>query len=395
MKKHNGKFQTGGVVLISTAHLVHDTFSSFLAPLLPLLIEKLGISYAMAGMLTVVQRAPTLLNPLMGLLADRIRMRYLLIAAPAITAISMSLIGMAPDYGTLILLLLAMGVGTMCFHVPGPVLIRAVAGERVGLGMSYFMLGGELARTIGPLVILAAVTWWGLEGTWRLIPFGLGASILLLMRFRKLTIHMEHANGRPSTGVAQALRQLAPFLVILAGFTISRAFMKSALTVFLPAYLAGKGHSLWFAGISLSALELTGAIGTFFGGGLSDKIGRRTTLLAVSVISPILGWTFLLSDGAVAIGVLLVLGFFLFAGGPVVLALVQDVHCERPAFLNGIYMTLNFLGTGLTALAVGWGSDRIGMDMTFRWAVTASLLAVPFVWGLADRHLLHEPDRGE
>ena len=52
MKKHNGKFQTGGVLLISTAHLVHDTFSSFLAPLLPLLIEKLGISYAMAGMLT-------------------------------------------------------------------------------------------------------------------------------------------------------------------------------------------------------------------------------------------------------------------------------------------------------------------------------------------------------
>ena len=383
-------FKPGAVGLISTAHLVHDTFSSFLAPLLPLLIDKLGITYAMAGLLTVAQRAPSMLNPLMGLLADRIRMRYLLIAAPGITATSMSLIGLAPDYGTLILLLLAMGVGTVCFHVPGPVMIRTVSGQRVGLGMSFFMVGGELARTIGPLVILAAVSAWGLEGTWRLIPFGWGASLLLLIRLRKLRAVFGRVNSRPASPLGQALRTLAPFLLILAGFTISRAFMKSALTVFLPVYLAGKGENLWFAGISLSALELTGVVGTFFGGGLSDRIGRRATLLVVSTVSPLLGWFFLSTSGILSICVLMVLGFFLFAGGPVVLALVQDVKCERPAFLNGIYMTLNFVGTAVTALMVGWASDRFGMHVTFQWAVVASLLAVPFVWALADRHMLHD-----
>ena len=57
------KFQIGNVITISTAHLVHDVYSSFLAPLLPLLIEKLSISYTMAGILTIIQRIPSLFNP--------------------------------------------------------------------------------------------------------------------------------------------------------------------------------------------------------------------------------------------------------------------------------------------------------------------------------------------
>ncbi len=163
--------------------------------------------------------------------------------------------------------------------------------------------------------------------------------------------------------------------------------------VFLPTYLASRGENLWFAAFSLSALELTGAMGTFWGGGLSDRLGRRKMLLIVSVVSPMLGWAFLLSRGWLSIIVLLVLGFFLISGGPVILALVQDVKSDRPAFMNSIYMTLNFLGSAGTALLVGWGADHYGMEMTFRVAFTLSILAVPFVWFLGDRHLVLPPDK--
>ncbi len=386
-KKGDSGFQTGNVLLISTAHLVHDIYSSFLAPILPLLIEKLQISYTAAGFLTVVQRAPSLLNPLMGLLADRIRVRYFLILAPAITSISMSLLGMAPNYGVLVLLLLSMGIGSMCFHVPGPVMIKAVSGERTGRGMSFYMLGGEAARTIGPLVILGAVSLWGLSGTWKLIPFGLLASVILFFRFRKMVFHREHAGRGVRTGVRTTLKGFFPFFTILTGYTFFRALLRSTLMVFLPTYLASRGENLWFAGISLSALELTGAMGTFWGGSLSDRLGRRKMLLIVSVVSPVLGWAFLLSRGWLSIVVLLLLGFFLISAGPVVLALVQDVKSDRPAFMNSIYMTLNFLGSAGTALAVGWGADHFGLEMVFRVAFTLSILAVPFVWFLGDRHM--------
>ncbi|MCZ6481570.1 MAG: hypothetical protein O6929_14390 [candidate division NC10 bacterium] len=44
-----GKFHTPSVLLVSIAHMVHDTYPAFLAPLLPLLHVKLGLSYTMAG----------------------------------------------------------------------------------------------------------------------------------------------------------------------------------------------------------------------------------------------------------------------------------------------------------------------------------------------------------
>ncbi|GBE14138.1 MAG TPA: MFS transporter [Proteobacteria bacterium] len=380
-------FQLNNVALIATAHLVHDIYSSFLAPILPLLIAKFGLSYTMAGLLTVAQRAPFLFNPLMGLLVDRIRTRYFLILAPAITAVSMSLLGVAPNYAVLVVLLLSMGIGAMCFHVPGPVMMKAVSGNRVGQGMGYFMLGGEAARSIGPLVILGAVSLWGLEGTWKLIPFGLVASAILFFRFRKMVVQRPAPSRSGRSGIRHTLKGFLPFFGILAGYTLFTSLMRFTLMIFLPTYLTGRGEDLWFAGISLSILEVTGAVGTFYGGGLSDRLGRRKLLLIVSLVSPVLGLMFLLTHGWVSIAVLLVLGFSLFAGTPVVLALVQEVRSDRPAFINSIYMTMSFLSSAFTAVAIGWGGDHFGLDNTFRIAFSLSFLAVPFVWFLADRHL--------
>jgi len=99
----------------------------------------------------------------------------------------MSLLGIATNYIFLITLLIIMGVSASMFHVPAPVMIKQIAGDRVGKGMSFFMLGGELARSVGPLYILGAVSYWTLEGTYKLIPFGIIASIFLLYRLRDIS----------------------------------------------------------------------------------------------------------------------------------------------------------------------------------------------------------------
>ena len=180
------KFQQGNVLAISFAHMLHDIYSSFLAPILPLLIKKLGMGLGMAGLLSAIQRLPSLLYPLVGILADRMNLRFFIIIAPSITATSMSLLGLAPHYTFLVILCFTMGVGATLFHVPGPVMIKHVSGDRTGKGMSYYMLGGELARSLGPLTILGAVSLWGLEGTFRLIPFGIFTFLLLSFKIRKI-----------------------------------------------------------------------------------------------------------------------------------------------------------------------------------------------------------------
>ena len=90
------KFQTGKILALSVAHFVHDVYSSFLAPLLPLLIEKLSMSLTQAGFLTTVMQIPALLNPYIGVLADRISVRYFVILAPAMTAVIVAAPAAAP-----------------------------------------------------------------------------------------------------------------------------------------------------------------------------------------------------------------------------------------------------------------------------------------------------------
>ena len=378
MEKKNN-FQTVDAVAISISHLLHDIYSSFLAPILPLLIEKLSISYSSAGFLTVAQRLPSLLNPFVGLIADKISIRYFVIFTPAITAISMSLLGIAPNYVVLVGLLLIMGISATLFHVPAPVMMKRVSGDRIGMGMSFFMFAGEAARTIGPLIILGAVSLWGLEGTFRLIPIGLACSAFLFIRIRNIRISDEFKRKDSQVSWKVTIKHALPTLKILAAFTLSRSLMRGALTIFLPVYLSSKGASIWVAGISLSVVQLTGAAGTIFSGTISDRVGRKATLMVTAIFSPVLMWAFMMVEGIFIFPLLLVMGLFLLAPMPVMLAAVNEIKSEQPAFLNGIYMMINFIINSAAVMLIGFMGDRIGLDLTYKISAVVALTAIPVI----------------
>ena len=369
------RFQTSNVIIISLVHLLHDVYTSFLAPVLPLLITKLDINLFMSGSLSVIQRIPSLFNPFIGILAEKVRVRYFIIFAPAITTIAMGLIGVAPSYTVLAILLFVSGVSSTLFHVPSPVMIKKLSGPRIGMGMSFFMLGGELARTLGPLIIVAAIEIWGLEGTFRLIPFGLIASVILWLKFRKISISDEiKSEIRPD--YISIFKQFVPVFMTLAGITFFRGAMKSALTLYLPVYLTANGSELWLAGISLAVLQLAGAAGTFYSGTISDKTGRRTTLVIVSIISPVLLLLFLHSSGPLSFILLILMGFFLVAPQSVNLAIIHELKTKHLPFVNGVYMMINFFISSVMTMAVGALSDKIGLDKTY---TIAALLAFPAI----------------
>lgn len=379
------KFQTSNILLISGAHFVHDVYSSFLAPALPLLIEKFKLSYSMAGLLTVVQNLPSLLNPLVGIIADKVSVRYLLIIAPLITALTMSFVGAAPSYIVLAILLFVMGISASMFHVPAPVMIKHIAGNRIGKGMSFFMLGGELARGIGPLVILGGISIWGLEGTYKLFPFGLLASIFLYFKFKKIRISDDLKKMETDPGLKETFKEHSGIFINMSGILLFTLILKSALTAFLPTYLSiNRGESLWMAGISLSILQLAGGAGTFFSGTISDKIGRKATLLIMTGALPVLMTGFLFLSGIFVLPILIIIGLFLFATNPVLLSELLQVKSDRLSFINGIFMTINFLLTSLTTFLVGVFSDLIGMQNTYISATVLSVFAIPFILKLSD-----------
>lgn len=374
------KFQTGNIATISIAHLVHDTYSSFLAPLLPLLIEKFSISYSLAGLFTVFQRLPALLNPVIGLIADKLPLRYFVIVAPAITAVSMSLLGAAPSYFAAAILLLVAGFGSALFHTPAPVMVKHISGTKIGRGMSTFMFAAEFARTLGPMLVLAAVSYWSLEETYKLIPIGLGASVVLFIKFRKIKISNEFKDQQKILSVGRTLKDYSTTLLSLSGVIFFINLLKSSLTAFLPTYLIFKGESLWVAGASFSILQFAGALGTLSSGTISDKLGRGNTLLVIVMVLPIFMWLFILLGDFFMIPILIFMGFFLFASNPVMLALINEIKSDRPAFVNGVYMTINFGISAATVTLVGVLGDVVGLDMMYKVVSLSPFIAVPFIF---------------
>ncbi len=368
MKQTRDGFEKGKVLTISAVHFVHDCYTAFLAPALPLLIEKLGMSYGMTGLLAVIQRIPSLFNPLIGIAAERPVMRYMVIFSPALTAVFMSLIGVAPGYTFLAILLFFSGISSTLWHIPTPVIVKQLSGSRVGKGMSYYMGGGELARTAGPMVILGVISWWGLEGMWRMMPLGLVASLVLWFQFRKARFTPPVSSRKHQEGSYWKifLRFSAAF-VLTGGFTLFQAGMKASVTYFLPTFLTSTGNSLHYSELALTVLQLAGALGAIFAGTISDKIGRFRTLLIISIVTPLLTLLFLNLEGFWIFPVLLPLGFFLFAPTSVMLATVQELNTEKKAFVNSIYMTLNFFVSVMVYPLVGAAIDRVGFLPTFRF----------------------------
>jgi FSR family fosmidomycin resistance protein-like MFS transporter len=381
------QFKTSNVISIAAAHLLHDVFTSFFAPLLPLLMGKLGFNYTIAGMLSVVQRVPTLLNPLIGLAADRLVIRSAIVAAPVLTIVSMSLLGVAPSVAMLAVLFFVSGISAAVFHVTAPVLMRQVSGEQIGRGMSAFMFGGELARTLGPLLVTAAVSWWGLEGIWKLIPFGLVASLLLLMNLRKIDKrHIQRHHTADKAPLKNTVRQITPFFASITPIMLFRSFSKTALSLFLPSYMVATGSSIKTAAIALALMELMGAAGALLAGTWSDKIGRKAILIAVAVLSPILMGLFTIATPLWQWVLIALMGLVLFANTPVFMAMIHDLDTDRPSFVNGTYMTVNFLTVSTVALLVGYSADRFGWVVTYQLCAAIGLGAIPFTCLIRTAH---------
>jgi FSR family fosmidomycin resistance protein-like MFS transporter len=376
--KEDEKFQTGAVATVVGGHFTHDSFTAFVAPLLPLVIEKLSLTLTRAGALTALMQFPAILNPFIGYLADKVSLRYFVIFAPAMTATLIGLMGQVPSYTSLVILFLMIGISVAAFHAPTPAMIARVSGKRVGLGMSLYMAGGELGRTIGPLVAVAGVAAWGLEGIWRLIIIGWGASVILFFRFR----NVSSSQYRSKAGIlGDLLPSLRTFFLPMGLAVLARAFLIVSMTTYLPTFLNMEGNTLAMAGIALAVLEGAGVVGALVSGTVSDRLGRKPVLLVMFVMSSVLMFLFLeFTLGWMMFVVLVLFGFFSVGAQPVMLAMVQDFHPENRAVANGLFMALNFLLTSAVMLSIGAAGDVWGLRTTFLLSAGVSVLAVASVF---------------
>lgn len=370
-------FQLDRVLTIIGAHFTHDTYSAFLAPLLPNLIEKLSLSYTQAGLLSTITQLPSLLNPLLGYMDDKISLRILTILAPAVTATTMSLLGMAPNYLSLVILLFITGLSISAFHAPSPAMIARVSGRQVGKGMSLYMAAGELGRTVGPLLASWGLLTFTLGGMFPIAIPGWIASLVVFIRLKGLPVRIEK-----QVGFRQVIPVVRRLFLPLIGILFFRSFLTTGLGVYLPTLLEGEGASIWKANTTLALYQFAGVFGAILGGTVSDRLGRKPVLFIVSALAPIMVLIFLHANGWLVIPVLALAGLLGLSGQPIMLAIVQDQLPGHRSVGNGLFMAINFICLSLASVGIGMIGDRIGLRQAFIWTAISGLLVTPLILAL-------------
>jgi FSR family fosmidomycin resistance protein-like MFS transporter len=358
---------------VALAHGLNDGYGAFLSALMPILIERLGISLTLAGLLTSIRSSiGSFAQWPLGLAADRFGARTFAIFGPLLTAFSMCFLGLMPSYWGVVVLLVLAGLGTAALHPAGASLVPEGSGR--GLRMALFSAGGTLGVALGPILVTQVVARFGLSAT----PF-----LFIPAIFVCLALFLFIPTG-PRSPNSQGLRlhrhpQRAK-LLRLWGMGMFRDVVGTAVSGFLAVVWVRRGASLTLAGLSLTIYSLASAVGDLAGGRLSDRFGRKEVLAGAMFFALPSLYLFLFTDGLVSFLFLALFGLALAASVPVTLVYGQELVPESRGAVSGLLLGLVWGVGSLLVTAVGALADRVGLELALSYVgialIPAGLLAL-------------------
>lgn len=366
---------------IAAAHSLHDMYSGFLPPLLPILIEKLGLNNLGGGSLTLFYSLPSLFQPLIGSLADRHNLKILVILAPFITGTMMSFLGLATTPVVMMAMLILAGLSSASLHAIGPALNSKYAGQKLGKSMSFWVNAGTLGYALGSILLVTVYDFLGASKLPLLAIGGAIGSVLIWLGLRNANTcagPLKKQRNAPKHW-GRILKVMLPIAFIVS----SRAMMTVMLSTYFPAFLRERGASTWVSGAGMTLLLVAGAFGSFVVGSLSDRHSRLHILAFVTIAHFSAMLVFLRTDNWLQIPIILVIGFLEIAALPVLMAMVQDSFIEDRAFINGLFLSINFVGTSLAIPLVGRLADLYSFQATFQlaaWILPFGLLGMGWIY---------------
>jgi FSR family fosmidomycin resistance protein-like MFS transporter len=322
-----------------------------------------------------MQSAPSLLQPFIGHMADRVSLRYFVILLPAVAATAMSLLGVAPHYAVVALLVIIAGLSSAGFHASAPAMAGRLSGWRLGRGLGFWTVGGYLGFAVGPILVTSTVNLLSLRGTpWLAIGGWLGSAVLFL---RLRGVGLQPTPPEEGNSWRRGLEGLRPVLIPVVGLTLSRAMAFSATLTFLPTLLTSQGIDLWLAGISLSVLQLASAGGALLAGSASDRLGRRVIVSVCTLLAPLLILALLFLQGWLKLPTLIGLGLTMPATYVVLMALIQESCPDNRALATGVLLSVTFVSESVGAVVLGALADLFGLGTAFVASALVLLAGLP------------------
>ncbi len=368
-------------------HFIGDFFQSFIRPLLPVLADKFNLNLTQVGMITgTATFMAFLIQPFFGYLADRYRTRLILLVGSFAGAICIPLVGIAPFFW-LVLLLIGLGsISSAIYHPTAAGMVSVYAGRRIGLAMSVFGLGGTLGFTLGPIVCSGYVTLMGLQRLPILTAFG-------LLVFGVLFIMIPAADGTGHShsdffgALKESLGEVWKPVLLIWSIACSRAFVEQSVLTFIPVLTAAEGHSLVAVGGILSLFTVGGSFSAIVCGHLVDRIGFRPIyFFSLALSTPCLLLFIHAADWQIYPFAFLS-GFLLLATLFPAVALAQKVAPKGRSLVSSIVMGLALGTAGLLMPFTGRMADAFGIRAVLYCAALIPLGAVVLV------RYMPEPDK--
>lgn len=368
---------------LSFAHFLNDVIQSLLPALYPMLRVDHGLTYGQIGLITFTfQTTASLLQPVVGIYTDRRPKPYSLPVGMACTLVGVLLLSQAHLYGAILAAAGLIGVGSSVFHPEASRMAHLAAGQRHGFAQSLFQVGGNFGGSLGPLC-----------AAWLIVPFGQGSiawfallalgGMVVLQRVGvwyqgKLAVRL--AAGTPAHVVAgpqRTRRQIALPLSILVVLMISKYFYMVSFTNYYTFYLMSRFDvSIAQSQIYLFIYLLSIAVGTFIGGPLADRFGRKVVIwVSILGVAP-----FSLALPHVNLPMTVVLsacaGAILASAFSAILVYAQELIPGRVGTVAGLFFGFCFGVCGVAAAALGVLADRTSIEFVFNLCAYLPLIGL-------------------
>lgn len=355
---------------VAGCHLLNDSMQATMLSVYPMLRDSFALSFAQVGLMTFAfQAVASILQPLIGHFTDRRPWPWVLPVAPAFTLLGFILLGTAQNYPWLLAGAVAIGIGSSIFHPDSSRVSRLASGGRFGMAQALFQVGGNIGTSIGPLF----AAWLILpRGQQSLLWFGglaLASMALLSFISRWYAGHLDaraqagHTHAKPPPVTAEAWRILAILVLLMFSKFVYMAGMHSFYNFYLIEHFGLTPHA---SQLCLFVFLGSVAVGTFAGGPIGDRIGRKTVILfsilgtlpfALALPHANLAWTVALT---VAIGLVLSSAF------SAMVVYAQELMPGRVGMISGLFFGLAFGSGGVGAAALGALADRTSLEFVFQ-----------------------------
>ncbi|HKP04307.1 MAG TPA: MFS transporter [Chthoniobacterales bacterium] len=361
----------GVLFALSFAHLVNDTLQSLIPAIYPILKMELRLDYSHIGLITLTnQLTASLLQPFVGAFTDKHPQPFSLALGMASTLTGLVLLSIAPNLGLLLIAVAFVGIGSSVFHPEASRVAHLSSGGRFGFAQSVFQVGGNAGSSLGPL-LAAAIVVYRSQIAW-FSPLAL-AGIIVLSRigvWYRDYLGRHHAARRPAslhreTGLTR--KRVALSLGILIVLIFSKYFYLASMSSYYTFFLIEKFNlSVRDSQLHLFIFLAAIAAGTFLGGPVGDRIGRKAVIwVSILGVAPFalalpyanLFWCAVLSA---------VIGVILASAFSAILVYAQELVPGKVGTMSGLFFGLAFGLGGIGSAVLGALADHHGVSFVFQ-----------------------------